>query len=55
MEAGYWVVWPAGRLRFREFDTLIDILTSPTRAEGSDDLAPRSLVTNLQDQLSYGR
>ncbi|MBE0704007.1 MAG: LysR family transcriptional regulator [Afipia sp.] len=29
MEAGYWVVWPAVRTQFREFSTLIDILTTP--------------------------
>lgn len=29
MEAGYWVVWPVGRPRFPEIDTLVDILRSP--------------------------
>lgn len=32
MEAGYWVVWPAVRTQFREFETLINILTSPRPA-----------------------
>jgi LysR family glycine cleavage system transcriptional activator len=29
METGYWVVWPAARMQFREFETLMNILTSP--------------------------
>ena len=33
MKAGYWVVWPVGRPRFPEFETLMNILTSPNSGQ----------------------